>query len=191
MRCSHAVEEKRVLRARLRAARAARPAPERELAGRAIAGHGTRAWAGADVVASYAGTADEPPTRALLDGLLAAGVRVVLPIVAGPQRLAWGGYAGWERLVPGPHGVPQPAEPDPTFELERAVVVIVPALAVDGRGNRLGRGAGYYDRALAGLDVPTVAVVFDDEVLPEVPTQEHDVAVGAALTPSGLRPLLR
>ena len=65
-----------------------------------------------------------------------------------------------------------------------------PALAVDRHGHRLGRGGGYFDRALAAVPPSmSVAVVYDDEVLDEVPTQPHDRDVGAALTPSALRPL--
>jgi 5-formyltetrahydrofolate cyclo-ligase len=65
-------------------------------------------------------------------------------------------------------------------------VVLVPALAVDRRGRRLGRGGGYYDRTLASLAGPAYAVVYDDEVVEEVPVEPHDVAVAGALTPSGL-----
>ena len=66
-------------------------------------------------------------------------------------------------------------------------LVVVPALAVDRRGNRLGRGAGFYDRALAGSRPATVvAVIYDDELLDTVPAEAHDVPVHAVLTPAGL-----
>ncbi|MGH3580223.1 MAG: 5-formyltetrahydrofolate cyclo-ligase, partial [Mycobacterium sp.] len=63
--------------------------------------------------------------------------------------------------------------------------VLVPALAVDRRGNRLGRGAGFYDRALplADPDARLIAVVRDDELLDEVPAEPHDVAMTHMLTP--------
>src|SRR2546421_527453 len=65
--------------------------------------------------------------------------------------------------------------------------VLAPALAVDRRGNRLGRGAGYYDRALAAVSHDRViAVVFEDEVLDSLPADAYDVPVATALTPSGL-----
>ena len=65
-------------------------------------------------------------------------------------------------------------------------VVIVPALAVDHAGYRLGRGAGYYDRALAGVRAPLCALVFSHELLPEVPHEPHDVPVQLAVTPGGV-----
>ena len=66
-----------------------------------------------------------------------------------------------------------------------ALVVLVPALAVDRRGVRLGRGAGFYDRSLtlARPDTPLIAVVRDDELLDRLPAEPHDVRMTHALTP--------
>jgi 5-formyltetrahydrofolate cyclo-ligase len=68
----------------------------------------------------------------------------------------------------------------------RADVVLVPALAVDFAGNRLGRGGGSYDRALAkvGGQVPTIGLIYDDELVPSVPTEAHDRAVRAVARPA-------
>jgi 5-formyltetrahydrofolate cyclo-ligase len=68
-----------------------------------------------------------------------------------------------------------------------ADVVIVPALAVSRDGQRLGRGGGYYDRALllARPDAVVVAVVFDEELVDELPTEAHDRRVAVVVTPSG------
>ena len=66
---------------------------------------------------------------------------------------------------------------------------LVPALAVDARGYRLGRGGGSYDRALArvGEQVPTIALLYDDELLPSVPIEPHDQRVRVVARPgSGL-----
>ena len=93
-----------------------------------------------------------------------------------------------ELLERGPLGL---LEPPPPYlgpdALARARLVLVPALAVDRQGNRLGRGRGYYDRALAELPaaVRVLAVVFDDELLDDVPTEAHDRPVTGALLPSG------
>ena len=62
----------------------------------------------------------------------------------------------------------------------------MPALAVDHAGHRLGRGAGYYDRALTVVTTPLCALVFSDELLPEVPHEAHDVPVHMVVTPQGL-----
>jgi 5-formyltetrahydrofolate cyclo-ligase len=66
-----------------------------------------------------------------------------------------------------------------------ADVVLVPALAVDRDGHRLGRGRGYYDRALESVTAPVVAVVYDDDVIDDVPIEPHDRCVDGRLTPSG------
>ena len=90
-------------------------------------------------------------------------------------------------MVPGPRGLLQPSEARRGAEtVARAEVVIVPALAVSESGMRLGRGGGSYDRALArvGEQVPTIALVYDDELLPSVPAAPHDRPVRAVATPS-------
>jgi 5-formyltetrahydrofolate cyclo-ligase len=70
--------------------------------------------------------------------------------------------------------------------LAAASVVVVPALSVDRDGNRLGRGRGYYDRALSDIKAPVVAVVYDDELIDVVPAEPHDRRVDAVLRPRGL-----
>jgi 5-formyltetrahydrofolate cyclo-ligase len=121
----------------------------------------------------------------LLDALRERGADVLLPVVT-PGRLDWGRYDDWPALADR-GGLLEPAGDVVPAGLRDVDLVFAPALAVDRMGNRLGRGGGYYDRAL--LDVPPeriVAVVFSDEVVDVVPTQPHDVRVGAALTPDGV-----
>ena len=76
---------------------------------------------------------------------------------------------------------------------EHLDVVIVPALAVDGRGFRLGYGAGFYDRALPRYRPPAraVAVIFDFQLAPELPIGPHDVAVDTIVTDARLLEALR
>jgi len=184
------MEAKRLLRSRLTSARAARPGAELVAAGATLADHAASAWFSTGTVAAYAATGTEPPTRPALDRLSALGVNVLLPVIVDIE-LRWAPYDGWERLVPGPLGLLQPSGPLLPVDVLRDVdVVAAPALAVDRHGHRLGRGGGYFDRALAAVRPSSVvAVVFDDEVLDEVPVEEHDRVVGAVLTPSGLRSL--
>ena len=179
-----------MLRSRLIATRSARPATEIVAAGAALARHALAAFASVTRVAAFAGVGTEPPTRELLDGLRARGVTVLLPIVD-DVGLAWAPYEGWDQLVPATFGLLEPAGPrEPEGVLDSVDLLLVPALAVDLRGNRIGWGKGHFDRALAGVAPDRVAaVVFDDEVLAEVPVQPHDRRVGAVLTPSGLRRL--
>jgi 5-formyltetrahydrofolate cyclo-ligase len=102
------------------------------------------------------------------------------------RDLTWAVDTG--RLTPGRFGLLEPLGPrlGPTA-LRTADVVVVPALAVARDGVRLGRGGGYYDRALqyARSDAVLVALVFDDELLDELPSEQHDRRVTAVVTPSG------
>ena len=87
----------------------------------------------------------------------------------------------------GPHGLLQPSEPvRGPGTVARADIVLVPALAVDEHGHRLGRGGGSYDRALArvGGQIPTIALLYDDELLPSVPAEPHDQRVRVVARPS-------
>lgn len=178
------MQAKVLLRAELRARRASRSAVDREAAGAGLADHGARLCAGLAVVAAYASLEHEPPTRELLDRLRDAGTRVLLPIV-NKEHLDWGDYLGWPALTVGRFGVPAPASAG--ADLEQAELLLVPALAVDRSGHRLGRGGGYYDRALVSVPPSRLAaVVYADEVLDVVPYEPHDVRVGAALTPDGV-----
>ena len=141
-------------------------------------------------VAAYAGTGTEIDTGPLLADLVGRGLRVLLPVPVG-RHLDWAVYEGPDALVTGRFGLPEPTGrrlgPD---ALAGAGLVLVPALAADRAGHRLGRGAGFYDRALASAPgVAAHAVVDDDEVLAEVPVEPHDRPVSGILTPSGWWPV--
>src|SRR5271155_2421172 len=120
----------------------------------------------------------------------AAGGGVLLPVArtAGdgtPLPLRWGQYRPGE-LIRGRWGLLEPAEPWlPESALAEAGLVVVPALAVDRRGVRLGRGRGFYDRSLAGRDprARLIAMVRDDELIDELPAEPHDVAMTHVVTP--------
>src|ERR1700753_289970 len=122
----------------------------------------------AGTVAAYYSTGTEPDTRGLIFALWKRGSYVVLPVLLPDGDLDWASYEGPDSLAPGPHGLLQPVEPARGREtVTRADVVLVPALAADGRGGRLGRGGGSFDRALARVFgvVPTIALLYDDELL--------------------------
>ncbi|MGQ0840713.1 5-formyltetrahydrofolate cyclo-ligase [Actinokineospora sp.] len=141
---------------------------------------------------AYVPIGSEPGSVQMLDEVADHGVRVLLPIVAGAGPLDWAWYDGREYLRPGPFGLRQPiGERLGQAALRIADVVLVPALAVDRSGVRLGRGAGYYDRSLsmAAPDTPLVAVVRDPELFDLLPSEPHDVRVTGVLTPG--RGLLR
>ncbi|MBV9484484.1 MAG: 5-formyltetrahydrofolate cyclo-ligase, partial [Frankiaceae bacterium] len=109
--------------------------------------------------------------------------------IDGPD-LDWAPYQGPAALIPGPLGISQPTSSRVGRRgLSAANVIVVPALAVDQRGHRLGRGRGYYDRALAEVTTLVVAAIYDDELKEAVPVDAHDHPVDAVLQPRGLRRL--
>jgi len=178
------------MRVELLAARSARPVEARAAAGLALARHALAAWSGVGSVAAYASFGTEPPTRPMLDALAAAGVDVLLPVVTG-DALDWAAYRP-EAMVPGELGIPEPAGARlGAGAVAHCEVVVVPALAVDRAGHRLGRGRGYYDRALAAVTAPVVAVGYDEELVEAVPVEPHDRSVDGMLRPAGLRWLTR
>jgi 5-formyltetrahydrofolate cyclo-ligase len=182
---------KTALRDRLLTERDRRPLAELGGSARAIAEHLLAApeMRRAATVAVYVSVGTEPGTGPLLEALAAAGKRVVLPVLLPDGDLDWAVYDGPASLVPARLGLLEPAGPRlGPDSVATADVVLVPALAVDRSGVRLGRGGGSYDRALARVPVGTFicALLYDGELLDEVPRADHDRRVTAVVTPRGL-----
>lgn len=134
-------------------------------------------------IAVYSPLPSEPGPLDFAARLAGAARTVFLPISLPRGILSWA-VAGESR--PGALGIAEPAGARFNSAVLRSCgLVVAPALAVDRRGMRLGKGAGYYDRALSGLSVPVAAVVYDTEVVPEVASEAHDQPVQAVITPSG------
>ena len=140
----------------------------------------------AGTIAAYYSIGTEPGTHSLLFALWKRGSYVLLPVLRPDGDLDWASYEGPDSLVAGPRGLREPGEPPRGVDaVARADAVLVPALAVDEAGRRLGRGGGSYDRALArvGPLVPLIALVYDDELVEHVPAEGHDIPVRAAVSP--------
>jgi 5-formyltetrahydrofolate cyclo-ligase len=141
------------------------------------------------VVAAYVPIGTEPGGADLPAALAAAlppGGRLLLPLLRADLDLDWVEWARGDPLRPAGRGLREPAGPGlGTSAVGVADVVFVPAVAVDRRGRRLGRGGGSYDRALARVSpgAVTVALLHDGELLAEVPAEPHDRPVRAAITP--------
>jgi 5-formyltetrahydrofolate cyclo-ligase len=149
-------------------------------------------------VCAYVPVGTEPGSIEMLDMLLRRSGRVLLPVARTtaddtPLPLRWGEYQPGA-LISGRWGLLEPPEPWlPESTLAEASLVIVPALAVDRRGVRLGRGRGFYDRSLDGRNplARLIAMVRDAEFVDELPAEPHDVPMTHALTPQrGLIALL-
>lgn len=147
--------------------------------------------AAAGTVAAYAALPSELPTDELLAALAGRGTVLLLPVVLGDGALGWRQWAPGQPLESGPLGTVQPGAAAAGADLAQAQVVVVPGLAFDVSGGRLGRGGGSFDRALDRLP-PTVTVVAmapDEVVLDRVPMLPHDRPVDVIVTPTRvLRP---
>jgi len=168
--------------------RRARGADELASAAEAIAAHLLAApFARVDLVAAHLSMATEPGTGPLLAGLHDRGTEIIVPVTGPDHSLDWVRWAPGIATVTSTIGVPEPdGDRLGSDALTRAGLVIVPALAVDLDGHRLGRGAGYYDRALVDVRAPRCALVFSDELVGQVPHDAHDVPVDLVVTEMGV-----
>lgn len=180
--------EKAALRLRARAARRAVVGESRLAAARAIAER-VLALTEIDTVGGallYGAAPEEIDPSALEAALRTRGVRVAYPRVAGPHHLSVHWVDDPDALVGGSFGLKEPAADAPEAPLHAIDLVIVPGVAFDEHGRRLGFGGAYYDALLAGLgpDALTIGVAFDEQVVEACPAEEHDRAVDVLVTPA-------
>lgn len=135
----------------------------------------------AATVAGYVSVGREP------EALAAAGKRVILPLLQADNDLDWAVYTGPDSLASARRGLLEPVGPPlGPAAVATADVVLVPGLAVDGSGLRLGRGGGSYDRALDRVTGFSIVVLNSEELLDDVPADAHDRRVRAAVTETAL-----
>jgi 5-formyltetrahydrofolate cyclo-ligase len=180
--------QKRALRAELRERRRTQTSSEREQATAGLT-RNLRELAessGARSVSCYLSAPDEPDTRPFLHWTQEHGIRVLLPISRDDGLLDWSVWDGTEEDI-GLFGMPEPVgELLPPYAVNDVDLLLVPAAAVDQRGVRMGWGRGYFDKTLGSMEKcpPVYAVVFDSEVIDEVPRERHDQPVNGAVTPT-------
>ncbi|MBR6371581.1 MAG: 5-formyltetrahydrofolate cyclo-ligase [Victivallales bacterium] len=136
---------------------------------------------------------DEPDCRGILEYWLGKHGIVHLPVfdaASSTYELASVGGLGGEWLVEGNYGIAEPLQDLPRSKaphiFEGGAVWLVPGLAFSRDGGRLGRGAGYYDRLLAGTNAIKVGIAFSSRILEQIPCAEHDVRMDYLLTETGL-----
>ncbi|MEJ6013740.1 5-formyltetrahydrofolate cyclo-ligase [Corynebacterium sp. H127] len=137
-------------------------------------------------IAAYNPLPTEPGGADLVGFLRNRGLEVIVPISNPDRTMSWILVREETKFKPGAFGIAEPVGThiagDP---LSQCDLVLVPALAATPAGFRLGKGGGYYDRALASQqEATTIALVYDSEVLPEIPTQPHDRPTSIVLTPT-------
>jgi 5-formyltetrahydrofolate cyclo-ligase len=166
--------------------RSSRSSAEIFAAGLAIANHDWANLCQGQLVSCFVSMATEPPTTQLRTNLQQLGKDVALPIMKPGNSLSWG-FDGAE-LIRNSYGIQEPAAAE--IDISQASAIIIPALRVGRDRSRLGRGAGYYDRALANVPKHNsggpirICLVFDDEVDDCVPSESHDELIDVIVTPS-------
>ncbi len=170
-------------RSALLAARRLVPPEERARRSALITRHALALAATADgPVAAHLPVGTEPWSVDGPAALRAAGHEVLLPVVTPDGPLDWARDTG--AYAPGPFGLREPAGPRLGPDaIGAAALLLVPALAADGAGTRLGRGGGHYDRSLPLAGGPVVVVLHDEELVDALPVEPHDVPVAGALLP--------
>jgi 5-formyltetrahydrofolate cyclo-ligase len=141
-------------------------------------------------VALYAALRDEVPTRVLFDALGQAGIARLMPRTAPDRRLEFALVESWAELVPGEFGVLAPAAGVPTAELQASDVVVLPGVAFDRSGWRLGRGGGYYDRSFppdVDAGPALIGAACEEQLVDRVPHSSHDRAMDAIVTEHGVQ----
>ena len=139
---------------------------------------------GAKIVAAFLPFGTEPNIFQFVTGAAGHGIRLIMPVSNTDGTLKWIHYTG--ESAPGIFGFEEPV--GPSAHLSDAHLILIPASAVDTRGNRLGKGKGFYDIALAdpAITAPVAAVVYESEVLAEIPIEDHDQPVAFVVTPARL-----
>lgn len=131
---------------------------------------------------TFVGTKDEIDTMCLIESALKAGKRVGVPRSGDGGIMAVYAITGPGDLRPGRFGILEPVEEAEPIAIGEIDFCVIPCLACDLKGNRLGHGGGYYDRYLGRRRMDTAVVCYHALVLPEVPVMEHDVRVDRVVT---------
>jgi 5-formyltetrahydrofolate cyclo-ligase len=173
--------EKSALRRAARASRDAVPVETRPGAAIAAAAHLDRevlaGLAPGALIALYAAKSSEIDTTAIGAAALARGLAVAYPrVVPGDRRLAFH-RASPADLAPGTFGLLEPPPSAPVVTPHTMAVVVLPGLAFDRRGNRLGWGQGHYDATLADAQILRVGLAYESQLVDQLPADEHDVPV--------------
>jgi 5-formyltetrahydrofolate cyclo-ligase len=136
---------------------------------------------GSSVIMFFASFRSEVDTVPMMRRALAEGKRVVLPKIQGKNLVLFEIRDFDKDISSGTWGIPEPHENN-RIALDAVDLMIVPGLAFDERGNRLGYGAGFYDRLLASFTKTTVALAFEVQMVSEVPAAKHDIAIKKIMT---------
>lgn len=144
--------------------------------------------ANARVVLAYAANAEEIDLAPTVAALRGRGAAIAFPRVEAPGVLGVHLVVSDEELVPGALGIREPSPDAERIPRESIDAVLVPGVAFDAEGCRLGYGGGFYDRLLPTLrhDCRRVGVSFDEQIVDKLPVDDHDISVDVVATPTRL-----
>jgi 5-formyltetrahydrofolate cyclo-ligase len=185
-------QAKAELRRRMRAVRRVMPEDARRVRAQALAAHvlALAEYAGAKTLAVYVAVRGEADPTPVVEAALGAGKTIALPRVEG-AGIVFHRWSPDAALVESADLIPEPAADAPIVAPDAIDLVLVPALAVDARGHRIGYGRGYYDRLLPTLvHAHKVAFVYDFQLLAELPDTTGDVRVDRVVTDRRVIPVL-
>jgi 5-formyltetrahydrofolate cyclo-ligase len=169
---------KKVLAERDRMPPSQRSAKSREIEGRLFS---LPEFKSARAILFFASFRSEVETVTMIRRALGDGKRVILPKVKG-KELELFEIGNFDKEVsPGAWGILEPCEIAPV-KRDELDIIIVPGAAFDEQGNRLGYGAGFYDKLLSEFKKPTIAIAFEQQIIPKIPADPHDVAVRKIVT---------
>lgn len=141
------------------------------------------------IVSGFMPIRSEADLRPLMEALREGGARLCLPVMLDRETIVFREFLKGDTLVKTGFGTSGPGEGAAVLDPD---ILLVPLSAFDQSGQRIGYGAGHYDRAIArlhakGLNPMLVGIAFDCQEVPSVPAEAHDVALDAILTESGMR----
>lgn len=155
---------------------------DRRIAGRLLS---SPCWAAAGTVFCYVGTGWEIGTAEILNAAFAAGRRVAVPLCLPGGVMEAHEIRTLDALAPGAFGIPEPRRDTPVLPPQAFDLAVVPAVAFDRAGFRIGRGGGYYDRYLAQMRGVKIGLCYTQFLLPSLPRELHDERVDLILTEEG------
>lgn len=182
-------DSKRALRAELRERRQLLSDPARDAAAAGLARQldDLVDTLGVRSMSCFLSTSTEPGTREFVEGAVRRGIRVLLPITRNDGLLDWSVATGDLDITEGLFGLPEPVgELLGPIAVNDVDLLVIPAAAVDRTGMRLGWGRGFFDKTIGSMEgcPPVYAVVFDSEILDDVPSDVHDQRVTGVVTPT-------
>lgn len=139
----------------------------------------------AEHILFYVSTPEEVDTHSAIKEALTSGKKVYVPKIVG-DILAICPIYDFHQLEPGEYGILEPCKNSETAEALKMDLIVIPGVGFDHRGHRLGHGKGHYDRLLKATRGFKVGLAFEEQLVPELPIEEHDVPVDALLTDQNL-----